>query len=126
MVRGSVAGVLDAKIVDNQRENNSQVRVCPEQRRAGGGGIALLGEMQSEAVVGDDAGLLEAGNAFSDFEVDPAVQGKCTKVVLCDDLVRDGVEGQTHVLVAVHRRIMIEIFNVENKQLGTRSGEFAV
>ena len=63
---------------------------------------------------------------FSDFEVDPSVQGKCTKVVLCDDLVRDEVEGQTHVLVAVRGRIIIEIFNVGNKELGTRSGECAI
>ena len=67
--------------------------VCPERQRARDGGIATLGKMQSEAVVGNDAGLHEAGHAFSGFEVDPAVQGKGTKVVLCNDLVRDGVEG---------------------------------
>ena len=45
----------------------------PRATAGGVGGIAVLGEMQSEAVVGDDAVLLEAGHAFSDFEVDPAV-----------------------------------------------------
>ena len=91
MVRGVVAGVLDAEIFDEQREHNRQVGVCPERQRAGGGGIAVLGKMQSEAVVGNDAGLLEAGHAFSGIELDPAIRGKCTKVVLCDYLVRDGV-----------------------------------
>ena len=67
MVRGGVAGVLDAKIVDDQREHNGQVGVCPERRRAGDGGTAMLGEKKSETVVGNDAGLLEAGHAFSDF-----------------------------------------------------------
>ena len=67
MVRVGVAGVLDAKIVDDQRERNGQVGVLPERRRAGDGGITVLGEMQSEAAVGDDAGLLEAGHDFSDF-----------------------------------------------------------
>ena len=67
MVRGGVASVLDAKIIDDHREHNGQVGVCPEQRRVGGRGIAVLGDMQSEAVVGDDAGLLEAGHNFSDF-----------------------------------------------------------
>ena len=94
MVRGGVAGVLDAKIVDNKREHNGQVGVCLERRSAGDGGIAVLGEMQIEAVVGNDAGFLEDGQAFLDLEVDPAVRSKCKKVVLHDDLVRDGLEGQ--------------------------------
>ena len=54
----------------------------------------MLGEMQIEAVVGNDAGFLEDGQAFLDLEVDPAVRSKCKKVVLHDDLVRDGLEGQ--------------------------------
>ena len=54
---GGVADVLDAKFFDNQRENNGQVGVCPERQRAGDGGIAVLGKMQSEVVVGDDDGL---------------------------------------------------------------------
>ena len=65
--------------------------------------------MQRWAVVGDDAGLLEAGHTFSDFELDPAVQVKCKRVIMCNDIVRDGVEGQTHVLVAVHGRIIITL-----------------
>ena len=44
-----------------------------EQRRAGDGGIVIFGEKQSEAVIGNDASLLEAGHAFSYLEVDPAV-----------------------------------------------------
>ena len=64
MVRGGVASVLDPEIVDDKRENYGQVGVCPEQRRAGDGGIAVFVEMQSEAVVSNDSGLLEAGHAF--------------------------------------------------------------
>ena len=64
MVRSGIAGVLDAKIVDNQREHNRQVGMSPEQRRAGNAGISVLGEIQSEAVVGDDVGLLDTRHAF--------------------------------------------------------------
>ena len=67
MVCGGVAIVLDAEIFHGQGYINGQVGVCPERRRAGDRGITVLGEMQSEAVVGDDAGLLEAGHEFSDF-----------------------------------------------------------
>ena len=73
MVRGGVTAVLDYEIVDDKRKNYGQVCVCPEQRLAGEGGIAVFGEMQSESVVGDDAGLLEARHAFLDFEVEPDV-----------------------------------------------------
>ena len=73
MVGRGVAGVLDAGIVDNKRENYGPVGVCPERWRAGDGGIAMFGEIQSEAVIGNDAGLLEAGHAFSDIKVDRAV-----------------------------------------------------
>ena len=72
----------------------------------------MFGEIHSEAVVGNDAGLLEAGHAFLGIEVDPAIKGKCKKVVLRNVIVRGGVEGQTYVLVAVHGCIIIEIFNV--------------
>ena len=112
MVRRGVAGVLDAKFFDDKREHYGQVGLCLEQRRTGDGGIYVFGEMKSEAVVGNDAGLLEAGHDFSYLEVDPAVRGKCEKVLLRGYLIRDGVEGQTHVLLAVHGCIIIENFNV--------------
>ena len=73
MVHGGVAGVLDVKIVNDKREHYGQVGVFPEQRRAGYRGIAVFGEIQSEAVVGNDTGLLEAGHAFLYLKVDPAV-----------------------------------------------------
>ena len=44
-----------------------------ELRDMGYRGIDMFCDMQGEAVVVDDAGLLEAGHAFSDIEVDPAV-----------------------------------------------------
>ena len=79
--------------------------------------ISILGYIQSEAVVGDDVGLLEAGNAFSNFEVDPVVRGKCTKVVMCDDIVRYGVEGKTNTLVAVYGNIIIEVIMSRTRNL---------
>ena len=81
MVPRGVAGVLDAKIVDDKIEHSGQVGVCPGRRCAGDGGIAVFGNMQSEAVVGNDSGLIESRHAFSDIEVDPAVRSKCEKVV---------------------------------------------
>ena len=91
MVHGGVAGVIDAEIVYDKRENYGQFGVCPERRRAGDGGIAVFGEIQIEAVIVNDAGFFETEHAFLGLEVDLAVRGKCEKVVLSDDLIRYGV-----------------------------------
>ena len=56
-------------------------------------GISVFGDMKREAVIGNDAGLLEGRHAFLDIEVDPDVRGNCKKVVLRNDLFMDGVEG---------------------------------
>ena len=106
MVRRGVASVLNAKIVDDKRGHYGQVGGCPERQRVGDGGIAMFGKMLSDAVVGNVASLLEAGHGFLDIEVYPSGRDKFKKVLLRDDQVRNGVEGQTHVLVAVHRCII--------------------
>ena len=67
----------------------------------------MFDDMQSEANFGNYASFLKAGHAFLDLKIDPAVLGKCKKVVLRDDLVRDVVEKQTYVLIAVHGCIII-------------------
>ena len=45
--------------------------------------------MSFDSVVGDAAGLLEAGRPFSDLEVDPAVRTECAEAVLFNDFVWD-------------------------------------
>ena len=52
-------------------------------------GETKLGEVSFKSVVGDAAGLLEAGHAFSDIEVDPAVGTERAEAVLFNDLVWD-------------------------------------
>ena len=43
--------------------------------------------MSFESVVGNAAGLLEAGHAFTDLEVDPAVGTECVESVLLNYFV---------------------------------------
>ena len=52
-------------------------------------GKSELGEVSFESVVGDAAGLLEAGHAFSDLEVDPAVGTERAEATLFNYFVWD-------------------------------------
>ena len=68
-----LADVLDPKVINDEGENCGLGGVLPERRGLGHRGEAKMGEVRFESVVGDAAGLFEAGHAFSDLWVDPAV-----------------------------------------------------
>ena len=59
--------VLDAKVVYNEGEKYGFGVVLPQCRGSGYRGETELGKVSFELVVGDAAGLLEAGYAFSDL-----------------------------------------------------------
>ena len=61
--------------------------MLPQRRGSGYRGETELGEVSFESVVGDAAGLIEAGHAFSDLEVDPAVGIECAEAVMFNDFV---------------------------------------
>ena len=48
-----------------------------------------MGKVKFDPAVGNAAGLFEAGHAFSDLEVDPAVRTQRAEVLLVDYFVRD-------------------------------------
>ena len=59
--------VLDVKVVNDEGEKDGIGVVLPQRRGSGNRGKAELGEVGFESVVGNAAGLLEAGHAFSDL-----------------------------------------------------------
>ena len=61
------ANVLDPKVINDKVENDGLGGVLPERRGSGNRGKAKMGEVSFESVVGDAAGLFEAGHAFSDI-----------------------------------------------------------
>ena len=65
--------VLDSKVVNDKGENDGLGDVLPYCRGYAHRGKTEMGEVSFELVVGNTAGFLEAGHAFSDLEVDPAV-----------------------------------------------------
>ena len=59
----------------------------------------MLLEVFGEAFVGDPAGLLQAGHALPDSQVDPTIFVKLPEVVLGHNFVWDETEQDAHVFV---------------------------
>ena len=95
--------------------------MLPEGRGAGDRRISKLGEVDFQLVIGDAVGLFETWNAFAYLHVDPAVGAdEAAQVVLLDDLVREEIHGEFHVLVSDHGVAVIEIFDAKHHKPGVR------
>ena len=81
--------VLHTKVVYDKGEKYGFGVVLPQRWGSGYRGESELGEVSFESVVGDAAGLPEAGHAFSDLEVDPAVRTEHAEAVLFNYFVWD-------------------------------------
>jgi hypothetical protein len=103
MLRVVAANILDAEVVNNKGESDVARGMGPEAWGASCGGIAELGEVFLELLVSDEPHLFQAIHAATDFGVDSSIRlGNIVEVVLGDDLVRDDVQWEAHVFVAVH------------------------
>ena len=83
------SNVLDVKVVYDEGEKYGFGVVLPQRRGSGYRSEFELGEVCFESAVGNAAGLLEAGHAFIDLEVDPAVGNERVEIVLLNYFVWD-------------------------------------
>ena len=67
VVRVFLANIIDPKVINDEGENDGLGGVLPESRGSGNRGKSKEGKVRFEPVVGDAAGLFEAGHAFSDL-----------------------------------------------------------
>jgi len=104
-----VADVFDSEVVDYECEHDGLPLVAPEARSAFTLVVAFVGEMLSEEVLGEDAGLGEAVDAFANFEVYPAVVYVMQEVVLSDEFLWDVREFDFDVLGSVEGGAEIEV-----------------
>ena len=106
------SNVLDPKVVDDEGKHDWLGGVLLERRSSGNRGKSKVGKVSSDPVVVDAAGLFEAGHAFLDLEVDPAVRTERTEVVLVNYFVRDAGQCKFHVLVVGHGGAIVEILDI--------------
>ena len=127
MVGALFANIIYFKVVDHVRKTDVQYRVLPEERNARDRSITKLGDMCSEAVIGNSAGMFETGHALSDYEEDPTSRAsKATKVVLVDNFGWKDVEGELHILETRHGGVVVEILDVKGKEMYIRCVQGAV
>jgi hypothetical protein len=111
--------VVDAKVVDDERELHRPGLVLPKAWCVLSGDVAEFCEVLSPLVVGDDAGLRETIHAFVDLDVNVGIVDERQEVVLVDDFLGDDVNRHAYVFVALH-------FGVEIKILDVKTHEFCV
>ena len=71
--------------------------------------------------------MFETWHAFVDIHIYTAVGAdEAAQVVLLNDLVREEIQGEFHVLVSGHGGSVLEIFDVERHKLGARGRDGAV
>ena len=104
--------VIDPKVVNDEVKNDGLGDVLPEHRSSGNRGEPKMGKVSFEPLVGNAAGLFEAGHAFLDLEVNPAIRTECVEVVLFDYFVRDAGQCKFHVLVLGRGGDIVEIFDI--------------
>ena len=75
-------------------------------------GKSKMGKMSFDLVVGNVAGLFEAGHYFSDLKVNPYVGTKCAEVVLVNNFVRVTSQHEFHVIVAGQGSTVVKVLDV--------------
>ena len=83
-------------------------------------------EVEPEAVVGNADSLLQPGHAFSDFHKNPAIRGEGAEMILGNDFFGNRVQGHLHILVPLHRGIVVKNDDIQGYELGQGSGHRVV
>jgi hypothetical protein len=76
------------------------------------GHIAVFGEVCLEALVGKDAGLLQAMHALSNLDIHPSILVQVTQGVLVNDFGGHDLQRDVHVLVAGHGGVVVKFLDV--------------
>ncbi len=87
---------------------------------------ALSNEAGSKKVIGKDAGLGKSITALANFKIDPAVSVATNKVVFIDEFFRDVGELDAYIFGIRHGRVQIDVFEVDDVEASTFSGEDTV
>ena len=120
------ADVFDAEVVDDECESDWSSGVAEETRRVFCGGVAVLGEMFLEAVVGENAGLRKAVHAFANLDHYHVVVDEVGKCILLHDVVGNILHGDPHVFVLFHGCAEIEVLDVDGHVASAGSGDDTV
>ena len=115
--------VLEAEVVNDEDKDEWSPIVAPESRCDGTLVVTVFGKSRGEEVIGELSGLLEAVDAFVNFEVDPTIVCVFGEVVLVDEFLWDIGESDADVFRMVERRAEIEVGDVKATHACLGGGE---
>lgn len=118
--------ILNAKVVNNQREGDGTSLVFEETGCVFRLVVARGREMFDEPIVGNFAGLWEAIHAFTNLDVNVAIVDFVREVVLVHDCFGYEVDWDAHVLVLCHGSFEVEVLDVGSEELGVWGRKNAV
>ena len=75
--------------------------------------VSEVAQVFDQTIGRDLARLWESVHAFADFDENESIVDEVGQLVLIHDTFRDGPYWDSHVLVAFHRRIEVEVGDVE-------------
>mgnify|MGYP002810569282 CR=1 FL=1 len=124
MVSVSFTKILDTKIIDSKCKNGATSIVSPEAGRNWNRGVAVGGEMVLELVVGKNTCFFETAHSFANFKIDVAfgIEVCVAEIVGVENLLRDALLVDTHVLEDFHSGDKKEIFQITSAVAGTLFG----
>ena len=88
--------------------------------------ISVFGEMMDKSVLGNAAGLFEAGHSFPNFHVHVLVVDKVVKFVGVNDFLCNFVKAYAHVFVAGYWGTVVEVADLASGKAGSGCGYGAV
>ncbi len=124
MVSVLLANVFYAKIINTQGEQDGASFMGPETRRKGALAVALRIETLHEWFLGKEACLWKLVHSARDFDIDVAVDVYLSnKTVVFNKVRREVAELESHVFIAQHRSVEVEILDVNCHELSIQFGD---
>ena len=123
MVRVFFGKIFDTEIVNAQGDRGGSCSVAPEAWSTWGGFVSVWGEVANELVKGDDSCLFEAIHAALYFKVYKTVGDDGDVVAwIIPHFLGNHLWEDADVLVVLHGRDKVEVFNVNDEVAGTFLG----
>lgn len=107
-----LAFVLDAEIINNERERNRPRDVFPQAWSVGCFNVTVWTQAFAQQAVGKNAGLGKAIHTLANFHVYVTFVDFGAQVVLIKNRVGNEMGSHAHIFVSVERSFEVEIFDV--------------
>ena len=120
VVRVFFGKIFDAKNFNTQGERCGSFSIAPEAWSTWGRFVFVLGDVADDLVEDDDSCLFEAIHATLYFKVYKTVGGDEDVVAwIIPHLLGNHLWEDTDVLLVLHGRVKVEIFDVDSEVAGT-------